>query len=49
MPENIMKIKKNKKKTNRQIHNDFVEINKKAHALGISYGQYVSLYMKEEK
>ena len=34
--------KNTKKKTN---HNDFVEINDKAHALGMSYGQYVGLYM----
>ena len=27
---------------------DFVDINKKAHDLGISYGQYVALYMNNK-
>lgn len=44
---NNKNTKKNtKKKTN---HNDFVAINEKAHALGLTYGQYVGLYMSGGK
>ena len=46
--KHYQEVKKNKKKTNRQIHNDFVNINKKAHDLGISYNQNVALYMNDK-
>ena len=40
------KTKNAKKKSN---HNDFVDINDKAHELGMSYGQYVALFMNGGK
>ena len=33
------------KKSIKKKHDAFVDINEKAHALGLTYGQYVGLYM----
>lgn len=43
------KLMRPRTKKGKQTHADFVEINAKAHALGMSYGQYVGLYMNGEQ